>query len=162
MQRFRAHTLFIISLTPCKPLFLCSVLNSHRSIFLLPPKLPQGQELPLAGPWNTVLCLLFIFFFLFLVYYDVLVLWDSEKTWKNILLWLTPASRMQKCRPQFHISCKPALFSTESIVLGAPFFLCNSIYHSKFDVHLSFFFQNGLQMMFCITQVRRTLNVRMC
>lgn len=48
MQWCRAHTLFIILLTLCKPLFLCSVLNSHTSsIFLLPPEPPQGQELPL-------------------------------------------------------------------------------------------------------------------
>jgi len=117
MQWCRAHMLFIISLTPYEPLFLCSVLNSlPSSIFLLPPEPPLGQELPLPGSWNILLCLLFLFSF-FQIYYEILVLWDSEKTWKNLFvaypsLWDVELLSSVPCQLQ------PTFFNIGSSVHG--------------------------------------------
>lgn len=139
MQWFRAHTPFIILLTPCKSLFLCSVLNSHTFYFLVTSRTPTGSrgwELPLPGPWNMVLCL-YVFIYLFFQM-RFLFCGIQRNSWKKLFvaylsLWDIEVLSSIRCQLQ------PTFFNVGSSVHGAPFSLSNCIYCSKFDTYLSFF-----------------------
>lgn len=158
MQQCRAYDVFIILLTPCKPLFLCCFKQPHLlfSCYLQNPHMVKSFLL--LGPATLTSAFFFVCFFcsgfFFPIHYEILVLWYSQKTWKNLLV-LT--SIPTGCRSAVLSSMSPATHLFHSI--EPPSSLSNIIHCSEFDFCV--FFQNGLQMMFFITQLRRTLNARM-
>lgn len=156
MQQCRAYDVFIVLLTPCKPVFLCCF-KQPRFLFSCYLQNSHRVNSSLLLGSATLTSAFFCFFFN--------ALWDScsvvfrENMEKPFGSYLSP-HRMKKCCPQFHATCNPPFAALGPVSVEVPSSLSNIIFSLNL-ICIFLFFQNGLQMMFCITQFRRTLNARM-
>lgn len=139
-------------------LFFSAVLNGYISYFPVTSRTHTGsrafyywalQHWPLP---------------IFSVHDEILVLCYSGKTWKNLLA-LTSVPPELRAEALSSVPChlQPTFFSTGSSV-QCPWnsHLLSVILYTVLNfMCICLFFQNGLQMMFCITQLRRTLSARM-
>lgn len=139
-------------------LFFSAVLNSHVSYFPVTSRTHIGSR---ASHYWALQHWPLLFFFAFFSS----TLWDScsvvfrENMEKPFGSYLSP----HRCRSAVLSSMPPAThFFQHWVQYPWSSHLLSVILYTVLNlICICLFFQNGLQMMFCITQLRRTLNARM-